>query len=84
LTRIAQVAALALVGVVPIAPANAGGCADGQICQFLLFHTDTGTGSFIEVVVNNIAADTQITVNFWGDLILNNPLGIDEFAYNGR
>jgi hypothetical protein len=82
-TRILQVASLALVGVVPIAPANAGVCADGDTCQFLFSNTNaTGVIVNIEVIVNNIGANTQITVNYLDDNITNTALGIDEFAYN--
>jgi hypothetical protein len=83
LTRTAQVAALALVGLMPVAPANAGQCLDGNTCQFLFSNTNAiGVVVNIEVVVNNIAANTQITVNFLDDNITNTALGIDEFAYN--
>jgi len=82
LTRTAQVAALALVGVMPIAPANAGVCANGDTCQFLFSNTNAiGVVVNIEVIVNNIGANTQMTVNFLDDNITNTALGIDEFAY---
>jgi len=78
-----RVAAVALVGFVPMAPAQAGVCADGDTCTFLFSETNhIGLTINIEVVVNNIGADTQITVNYLSDNITNTALGIDEFAYN--
>lgn len=84
LFKFLQVAALGLVGFVPMAPAQAGVCADGDTCQFLFSNTNiTGVTINIEVIVNNFSfANTQITVNFLSDNITNNALGIDKFAYN--
>jgi hypothetical protein len=78
------VAALAVVGLAPMAPANAGVCADGTTCAFYFSNTNvTGLTINIEVIVNNLSfADTQITVNFLSDNITNTALGIDKFAYN--
>ena len=79
-----RVAALGLVGFVPMAPAQAGVCADGDTCQFLFSNTNVvGLTVNIEVIINNFSfANTQITVNFLTDNISNNALGIDDFAYN--
>ena len=78
------VAALSLVGLAPMAPANAGVCADGTTCAFYFSNTNvTGLTINIEVIVNNLSfADTQITVNFLSDNITNTALGIDKFAYS--
>ena len=74
-----QVAALGLVGFVPMAPAQAGVCADGDTCQFLFSNTNhIGVTIDIEVVINNLAPNTQITVNYLSDNITNvaKPIGI--------
>jgi len=78
-----RVAAVALVGFVPMAPAQAGVCADGTTCAFTFSNTNViGLTVNIEVIVNNLLANTQITVNYLSDNISNIALGIDDFAYN--
>lgn len=82
-TWILRVAGLALFGLLPIAPAHAGFCAIGDTCEFHLLNTNvTGFTIDIEVIVNNLGPNTQITVNYLDDNITNTALGIDKFAFN--
>ena len=82
-TKFLQVTSLALLGLVPMAPAHAGFCADLDTCTFNFSNTNvTGVTINIEVIVNNLSfANTEITVNFLSDNISNTALGIDKFAY---
>jgi len=67
------------------APAYAGSCAAGQTCTFELENNNInlppGTVD-IRVTIDNTGGDTVLSVQWISDTLINDPLGIDQFAYN--
>jgi hypothetical protein len=74
-----------VLGLLSIAPAQAGVCAVGDECDITLDSTNVvGVSITINVHIDNTGATTVLTVTWLGDNLQNTPIGIDQFGYNSN
>lgn len=82
----AQAVSVSLVlAAVTATPSEAGNCASGAICSFLLNNTDllgSPLGALnVLVTLNNTSAASGVTVSFVSSNLPNAPLAIDELGF---